>query len=79
MEVVRKQYYFRPRGEAFDAWDIDRLLELSADLPVARHGRRHGSIALPTASGRRRVPRGLDHQRPVAQARVTQRCHRQAQ
>ena len=34
MEVVRKQYYFRPNGEAFDAWDIDRLLELSADLPV---------------------------------------------
>jgi hypothetical protein len=34
MEVVREQYYFRPRGEALDAWDIDRLLELSADLPV---------------------------------------------
>ena len=34
MEVVRKQYYFRPHGEAFDAWDVDRLIELSADPTV---------------------------------------------
>ena len=31
---MRKQYHFRPRGEAFDAWDVDHLVELSAGLPV---------------------------------------------
>ena len=29
-----KQYYFRPNGEDFDAWDVDHLIELSASLPV---------------------------------------------
>jgi hypothetical protein len=32
--AVRKHYYFRPNGDAFDAWDVDRLVELSEDLPV---------------------------------------------
>ncbi|MDE3082006.1 MAG: hypothetical protein KGJ39_01150 [Acidobacteriota bacterium] len=31
---MRKQYSFRPHGAAFDAWDVDRLVELSADLPI---------------------------------------------
>jgi hypothetical protein len=31
---VRKQYHFRPGGSGFIAWDVDRLIELSADLPV---------------------------------------------
>lgn len=34
IEVVRKQYYFRPTDHGFDAWDIDHLIELSSDLPV---------------------------------------------
>ncbi|MGO9557692.1 MAG: hypothetical protein ACLPYW_01230 [Acidimicrobiales bacterium] len=31
---MRKQYYFRPSDDGFDAWDVDHLIELSADLPV---------------------------------------------
>lgn len=31
---VRKQYHFWPAGEGLDAWDVDRLIELSAGLPV---------------------------------------------
>lgn len=31
---MRKHYYFRPNGDRFDAWDVDRLVNLSADLPV---------------------------------------------
>jgi hypothetical protein len=33
---VRKQYHFWPAadGGGFDAWDVDRLLELSGGLPV---------------------------------------------
>ena len=31
---MRKHYYFRPNGDAFDAWDVDHLIALSADLPV---------------------------------------------
>jgi hypothetical protein len=31
---VRKQYFFKPNGSGFDAWDVDHLVELSADLPV---------------------------------------------
>lgn len=31
---VRKQYHFWPRGDGFDAWDVDRLIELSKDFPV---------------------------------------------
>jgi len=31
---VRKQYYFRPNGGAFDAWDVEHLIELSTELPV---------------------------------------------
>lgn len=30
---MRKQYYFRPSADGFDAWDVDRLIELSAALP----------------------------------------------
>jgi hypothetical protein len=31
---VRKQYNFRPGDQGLDAWDVDRLIEASADLPV---------------------------------------------
>jgi hypothetical protein len=33
-EAVRKQYHFWPAENGVDAWDIDRLLELTRDLPV---------------------------------------------
>lgn len=33
MSPVRKQYYFRPSDDGYDAWDVDHLIELSADLP----------------------------------------------
>jgi hypothetical protein len=32
--VVRKHYYFRPNGDQFDAWDVERLVELASNLPV---------------------------------------------
>jgi hypothetical protein len=31
---VRKQYHFWPGDDGFDAWDVDRLIELSRSLPV---------------------------------------------
>lgn len=31
---MRKQYHFWPGEEGLDAWDVDRLIELSKDLPV---------------------------------------------
>jgi hypothetical protein len=31
---VRKQYNFWPGERGLDAWDVDRLVELSRDLPV---------------------------------------------
>jgi hypothetical protein len=31
---MRKQYHFWPADEGFDAWDVDRLVELSRGLPV---------------------------------------------
>jgi len=31
---VRKHYYFRPNGDHFDAWDVERLVKLTSDLPV---------------------------------------------
>lgn len=31
---MRKQYHFWPAKRGFDAWDIDRLIALSRDLPV---------------------------------------------
>jgi hypothetical protein len=31
---VRKQYNFWPGPDGLDAWDVDRLIELSRDLPV---------------------------------------------
>jgi hypothetical protein len=31
---VRKQYHFWPAERGFDAWDVDRLIVLSRDLPV---------------------------------------------
>ncbi len=31
---MRKQYHFVPSERGFDAWDVDRLVALSADLPV---------------------------------------------
>ena len=32
---MRKQYHFAPGVQGFDAWDVDRLIRLSAELPVA--------------------------------------------
>ena len=32
--VVRKQYHFRSDAGGIDAWDVDRLVALSASLPV---------------------------------------------
>jgi hypothetical protein len=31
---MRKQYHFYPGAAGLDAWDVDRLVELSRDLPV---------------------------------------------
>jgi hypothetical protein len=31
---MRKQYHFWPGEHGLDAWDVDRLIRLSADLPV---------------------------------------------
>ena len=31
---MRKQYHFWPGGNGSDAWDVDRLIRLSAGLPV---------------------------------------------
>jgi hypothetical protein len=31
---VRKQYHFWPGDEGHDAWDVDGLVALSADIPV---------------------------------------------
>jgi hypothetical protein len=31
---VRKQYYFRPSADGYDAWGVAHLIELSKDLPV---------------------------------------------
>ena len=31
---MRKQYHFWPGEEDLDAWDVDRLIDLAADLPV---------------------------------------------
>jgi len=34
LERVRKQYHFRPGEVGFDAWDVDRLIELTEELPI---------------------------------------------
>ncbi len=31
---MRKQYHLVPATRGFDAWDVDRLIELSENLPV---------------------------------------------
>lgn len=31
---MRKQYHFWPGERGLDAWDVDRLIELSRELPV---------------------------------------------
>jgi hypothetical protein len=33
---VRKQYFFRPSTRGLLAWDVDRLVALSSDLPRTR-------------------------------------------
>ena len=33
---MRKQYYFRPSGRGLLAWDVDRLVDLSRQLPRKR-------------------------------------------
>ena len=33
---MRKQYHFWPAERGFDAWDVDRLIVLSRNLPVER-------------------------------------------
>jgi hypothetical protein len=66
---MRKQYHFWPGLHRLDAWDVDRLIELSRDLPV---------IQVPLTSlgeidtgywGSSLTPRGLaDHMRLVEAA-----------
>jgi len=34
LSPVRKQYHFWPGEEGLDAWDVDRLVELSKHFPV---------------------------------------------
>lgn len=34
MSDVRKQYHFWPGAVGFDAWDVDRLIQLSEGLPI---------------------------------------------
>lgn len=34
MPGIRKQYHFRPSPNGYFAWDVSRLIDLSADLPV---------------------------------------------
>ena len=36
MTAMRKQYYFRSSGAGVLAWDVDRLVQLSASLPRKR-------------------------------------------
>jgi hypothetical protein len=36
MTDMRKQYYFRPSSAGVLAWDVDRLVQLSAGLPRKR-------------------------------------------
>jgi hypothetical protein len=31
---MRRHYYFRPNGERFDAWDVDKLIKSSSNLLV---------------------------------------------
>ena len=31
---MRKQYHFWPGVKGLDAWDVDRLIRLAADLPI---------------------------------------------
>jgi hypothetical protein len=31
---MRKQYYFLPHGDVYDAWDVDNLIEQSRHLPI---------------------------------------------
>jgi hypothetical protein len=31
---VRKQYHFWPGDQGLDAWDVDRLVQMTADFPV---------------------------------------------
>lgn len=33
---MRRQYHFWPAERGFDAWDVDRLVALSRNLPVER-------------------------------------------
>ena len=33
---MRKQYHFWPTERGYDAWDVDRLIRLSQDLPIER-------------------------------------------
>ncbi len=33
---MRKQYYFRPSSEGLQAWDVDRLIELTGRFPRTR-------------------------------------------
>jgi hypothetical protein len=34
MQAVRKQYHFWPGDDGLDAWDVDRLIAMTRDLPV---------------------------------------------
>lgn len=34
LAAMRKQYHFRPSADGFDAWDVDRLIELAESSPI---------------------------------------------
>jgi hypothetical protein len=33
IDAMRRQYYFRPTDDGYDAWDVEHLIEQSKDLP----------------------------------------------
>lgn len=33
---MRKQYHLLPTQKGFDAWDVDKLIEASKDLPLVQ-------------------------------------------
>ena len=63
---MRKQYHLRPSGKGFDAWDIDKLLEATKDLPTCRSIGNHCNLIHQAdlnypiiLSGERRVMDGM--------------------
>lgn len=72
--LVRKQYHFWPRGTGLDAWDVDRLIDLTknlaaeevplADLPEVDSVYWFSSVEKPT------VGRVVDHFRLIEEVDI---------